>query len=331
VLLAGTSAGLQKLRGTSAPALARFLLTRGLFLVVFEMVVVAPLIWLGLPIPFGITLQVIWALGIGMIVLAALQYLPMRVVAAIGLVIVATHNLLDPIQLAMPQGSAAATSPLTVLWLMVHQTGPITEGGAFGPSVYMQYPALPWLGLMAAGYGLAELYGMEARRRRQLLVAFGAGAAVLFVALRLGNLYGDPQPWTAQDTPVHTLMHFFNVQKYPPSLLYLCATLTFTFVALAWADQRVFAGRVGRALVTYGRVPLFFYVLQWPWTKLSLLAMLAVYGIPEMKDGMPVNFGGPIWFTYVCWAVGAVALYWPCRWYAQVKARRRDLTILRYV
>lgn len=163
----------------------------------------------------------------------------------------------------------------------------------------------------------------------------GDGAAiavVLFAVLRGTNLYGDLRPWTWGSTTTATLMHFFAVEKYPPSLLFLLATLPFALVLLAWSDGRPFTSRFAQALIIYGRVPLFFYILQWIWAKfVAGVTVFLIYGIKFGADGTPVEFGGPIWLTHVLWLAGAFALFPLCRRYAALKARRRDLAILRYL
>jgi len=154
-----------------------------------------------------------------------------------------------------------------------------------------------------------------------------------FLALRYANVYGDARPWSPQAEAVKTAMSFWNVQKYPPSLLFLLATLSFSFVGLGLLDGRTPARGPGRVLVTFGRVPFFFYVLQWIVAHAAGMAVAAAQGqsvAPYFMNFVQIvtqnqqPAGGPLAVTYACWAIGVVLLYFPCRWFAEVKARRRD-------
>ena len=169
----------------------------------------------------------------------------MRVVASIGLVLVGGHNLLDGVTPAQ----FGAWAPL---WNVLHVQGPTPFG-------FVAYPLLPWVGVMALGFALGDVYAWDAPRRRRTLIAIGAAAILAFVVLRLANGYGDPQPWTGQATATFTVLSFLNVSKYPPSLLYLLATLGPALVMLATFES--VRGRFAAVIEVFGRVPLFFYVL----------------------------------------------------------------------
>src|SRR6185295_7373624 len=211
ILLAGVSAYLMS-RRTSKPALTRSLVTRGLWLIALECTVVTFAWTFSLRYEMGAILQVIWAIGVSMIVLGLLVRLPVMVVGAIGLAICAGHNLFDSVRPEVFGDWAWA-------WKLLH-----VKAGPTGP-VFIYYPLIPWVGLMAVGYALGKVYDLDSARRTQLLVAFGGAAIALFFALRLINGYGDPQPWVGQADFGRTVMAFFNVQKYPPSLDYLLATV----------------------------------------------------------------------------------------------------------
>jgi hypothetical protein len=156
----------------------------------------------------------------------------------------------------------------------------------------------------------------------------------VFLVLRATNLYGDPLPWAPQGTVTTSAMAFMNVQKYPPSLLFALPTLAPGLLVLGLLDGRSFQTGIAGAVVTFGRVPLFFYLLQWPFAHLAGIAVTLVYGgdialyfmhVLDLFTLSPVPaFGGPLWLTYLCWATGVLLLYWPCRWFAGVKARRRE-------
>ena len=341
VLLAGTSSGIQRIRGTPPAELSRFLLTRGLWLVLMELTLVRVMTWWNVSPSMLALLQVIWAIGVSMIVLAALVRLPTRIVGLIGVAIIVGHNALDTIQVAGWQGPGSPVPGAAAkLWMVLHQSGVFPVAGFPSPIVLAMYPLIPWLGVLLAGYGLAELYAIDASRRRTWLFGLAAAMLLTFIALRTGNVYGDPQPWSTQPTLARTIMSFMNVQKYGPSLLFVLATLTIPMLLLGALDGRQFTNPVARALVVYGRVPMFFYLLQWTTARILGVLVALAYGRDLAYFGMnPVDmfgvqfteFGGPLWLTWVCWAIGAVLLYFPCRWYAGVKARRRDLVMLRYL
>jgi uncharacterized membrane protein len=189
---------------------------------------------------------------------------------------------------------------------------------------------LPWIGVFLCGYALGHVYGWDAGRRRRLLVRLGSGMIAAFVLLRLTNLYGNPFPWSAQKNAVFTVLSFVNTSKYPPSLQFVLMTLGPALLVLAWAEATR-RGAVGRALVTFGRVPMFYYLLQWPVAHgFALLLSLAagkptghLFGLPSGTPPQPgAGFG--LGVTYLCWIVGVVLLYPLCRWFAAVKQRRDD-------
>ncbi|XLZ68256.1 heparan-alpha-glucosaminide N-acetyltransferase domain-containing protein [Massilia sp. SR12] len=241
VLLAGTSAFLRGAKG-GIPALSRYLLTRGLLLIVLEAT------WISFSWQFGYDvtiLQVLWALGVGMIFLAALVWLPRPAIAAIAALLILPHNLLDPIQSNHP------------LWLLWHQRGFWPVAGDYG--VFIAYPLMPWLGLIAAGYALGPVFQWQAVRRQRFLFAAGALLLLAFILLRSGNFYGDPDPWSAQGRGwVRDFISFMRVHKYPPSLLYLCVTIGIALPLLAWFERV----RPVPLLMLFGATPMFFYVVH---------------------------------------------------------------------
>jgi len=229
------------------------------------------------------------------------------------------------------------------LWVIVHQGGLFPLGTWPAPVVFVMYPLLPWLGVLCAGYGFAELFTLPAERRRSLLVWGAVLMVALFLALRLSHGYGDPIPWRVRDTTARTVMSFMNVQKYGPSLQFVLITLAPSFLLLALTELRPL-GRLGSALVTFGRVPMFYYLLQWVWAHLAGMTVTAIHGgdlgfffmnpvqqIVALSAGRQFTVGGSLAEVYVAWVLGVVVLYFPCRWYARLKARRPDLTLLRYL
>lgn len=324
VFLAGTGVALQLARGRSKREISRFLVTRGAWLVFLEFTLVRLGVTFDLDYAaFPGMLQVIWAIGVGMVVLAALIHLRTRWIAAVGIAIVALHNLTDPLNLAP---GTAAPDGAEALWMVVHQPGFIQ---VFGMRLLVLYPVLPWIGVLLCGYALGHVYGWDAGRRR-LLVRLGAGMVAAFIVLRLTNLYGNPFPWSVQKNAAFTVLSFINTQKYPPSLLFVLMTLGPALLVLAWVEG-VRRGPVGRALVTFGRVPLFFYLLQWPVAHaMGLLLSLAAgkptshfFGMPGFTPPQP-GAGFSLGVSYLCWLAGVALLYPLCRWFAGVKQRRDD-------
>lgn len=330
VLLAGTGARMQLARGKSKGELSRFLWTRGVWLIVLEFTVVRALVAFNLDYAsFPGFFQVIWAVGVSMIVLAALLRLPTPAVAAVGIGIVALHNLTDGIRVQGWQGpGSAAPDALSALWMLLHQPGFIVVAGA---PMLVLYPVLPWIGVALLGYVLGGIYAWDAARRRRFLVRLGVGLTAAFVVLRASNLYGDPSPWSGRDDAVFTVLSFLNTAKYPPSLLFLLMTLGPAMLALAWFE-RPGRGPLSRALVTFGRVPLFFYVLQWISAHAFALAFSLLAGksiahlfeFPATIQTPPPDAGFGLGLTYLAWILGVILIYPLCKWFAEVKRRRTE-------
>jgi uncharacterized membrane protein len=308
-------------------------LTRGLWLIVLEFTLVRFSMLFNLDYHFLGFAEVIWVFGVSMIVLAGLIYLPVRVVAALGVAMIALHNLLDGI--TVPPGVAMASTPppgaLQKLWLMLHQPGvvPVFENGAF---LFVAYPLIPWTGVMAAGYGLGVLYTWESERRRGWLFRLGLALTILFVVLRATNLYGDPQVWQSGTSAAFTVLSFLNTTKYPPSLLFLLMTIGPALLILAWAEGLREDNFWSRILITFGRVPLFYFLLQMFLAHgfgvlLGLTAGKSTghlfMNFPASNIGVPPDAGFPLWVVYAAWLGGLLLLYPLCLWYGKLKQRRR--------
>ena len=342
VFLSGSGAYFQLARGKPKAELSRFLLTRGLWLIVLEFTLIRFLVLWNLDYAQFLGMaQVIWVFGWSMILLAGLIYLPLRVVAAFGIAMIALHNLLDPIRVTQWQGPGTpAPGLLGSVWMVLHQSGVVLPFGFPGPVWFILYPLIPWLGVMTAGYTMGAIYDRTSEERRRWLVRWGTAITIGFVLIRATNLYGDPGKWSVQKNAAMTVASFFNLQKYPPSLLYLMMTLGPALLALAlWEkyNNRSQAeagspGAIGRILITYGRVPLFFYILQWMYSHgagyvLSLAAgkpTFIYFQLPGPGETTPPNVGFDLWAVYAVWIVGVLLLYPLCKWYASVKARRKD-------
>jgi uncharacterized membrane protein len=351
VFLSGTSVYLQLARKTK-PELSRFLLTRGLWMIVLEFTLIRFLVLWNFDVTQFLGMaQVIWVFGWCMILLAGLIHLPLRAVATFGIVMIALHNLLDPIRVTPWQGPGTPAPGLGgSLWMVLHQSGVVLPFGFPGPVLFILYPLIPWLGVMAVGYTMGAVYDRQPEERRRWLVRWGTVITVGFLLIRAINIYGDPGPWSVQKSAVMTLVSFLNLQKYPPSLLFLMMTLGPALLALAlWEKYNVrplemrlggevssrdsrSAGPITRMLITYGRVPLFFYILQWLYAHAAgYFLSLAVgkptdiyFNLPGPGSVPPPNIGFDLRVVFVVWFAGVLLLYPLCKWYARLKARRND-------
>jgi uncharacterized membrane protein len=333
VFLAGVSIYLQKARGKTR--LSSFLVKRGLWLIFLELVVIKFVAWFTFGGTFKFLLQVIWVFGVSMIVMAALVRLPTWVSGAIGVTMILLHNLTDGIRVAGWQGPTGPDLSIGAkLWILVHQGGPLPIGASSGPVGIVLYALMPWIGVMAAGYAFGAIYTLDWPRRRKLLVQIGTACVLAFVTLRYMNMYGDPAKWATQPRGMAmTIVSFFNVTKYPPSLTFLCMTLGPGILALAAFEGWRRESALKRFLMTFGRVPLFYYILQWIWAHGAAIALSALAGksvayqlkgFPDMFTNPPPDAGFSLPVTMLTWLVGVFALYPLCRWYAGVKARRKD-------
>lgn len=335
VFLAGTSIYLQKMRGKSSAELSKFLLTRGLWLIVLEFTVVRFSLFFNFDYTFFGLAEVIWIFGVSMIVLAALVYLPIQIVAVFGIGMIALHNTLDRFAVSPATSMAGMPAPnfLQSLWLFLHQPGfvPLTQN----VKIFVAYPIIPWVGVMAAGYALGAIYTWETERRRKFLLKLGLVLTALFVVIRATNFYGDPQIWTTQASPLFTFLSFLNTTKYPASLLFSLMTLGPALMILAWADKindGKESGFLSRIFITFGRVPLFYFILQMFVAHvlgilLSLLAGKSIgfyfLNFPNSSTDAPPDAGFPLWTVYAAWLAGLIVLYPLCRWYGKIKQGKR--------
>ncbi|MBD8236643.1 MULTISPECIES: DUF1624 domain-containing protein [Pseudomonas] len=317
VLLTGLSAFLYGQKYQGRRDVSAFLFKRGLFLVVLEFTLVNFAWTFQLP-PSVIYMQVIWAIGLSMIALAALVWLPRPLLIALALVIIGGHNLLDGVHFT--PGSA-----LQDVWAILHERSWIDVSADL--RLRTTYPVLPWIGVIALGYGIGPWFAnatLPAVRQRYLLLA-GAGALVGFVVLRVLNGYGE-KPWQTYDSGVQTAMSFFNVTKYPPSLLFLALTLGIGLLLLL-AFERAGHKRWIGVLAVFGAAPMFFYLLHLYVLKVLYVACVALFGL---NQGNYFGFDsiGAVWMAAL---LLPLALYLPVRWFAGLKARRRDLAWLKYL
>jgi len=303
ILLTGLSAWLYG-RGKSTSELSRFLLTRGLWLILLEFG------WSFDPgLPASVGGGIIWVIGACMVLMAALVYLPRAGLVAFALVLISGHNLLDGVR---PEDLGAASG----LWHVLHQPGRIALGGGF--TAYVLYPIVPWIGVMAAGYALGPVMARPPQERQRILFGLGVSITIGFFLLRASNLYGDPAPWTVQETALATALSFLNCQKYPPSLLFLMMTLGPALMLLASFEH--VRGRVADWLRIFGQVPFFFYV-----THIYLIHALAVVTAFALTGTLVMSrpeIGFGLAGVYGVWVVVLLLLYPLCRWFASLREGR---------
>lgn len=318
VFLAGTSAFLYGERRANIKETAWYLLTRGIWLILVELVIVNFAWTFDVTYSFRI-LQVIWAIGIGMLALSALVFLQKRLILAIGLILVFGHNLLDSI-------TVQGTSVWDLIWYVLHQPKAVFIDSTH--VVNFVYPVLPWIGLMALGYVFGALYKDDSpvEQRKRWLFTIGICATLLFIALRGLNLYGEPHHWQIQASAVFSLMAFLNTTKYPPSLHFLLMTMGPALIFLAAVDSAGY--RLVKPVIVFGRVPFFFYIVHL--YVIHALAMLILIYIGRdwseyilsargIGSGSLINFGLRLEAVYLIWILVVILLYPLCKWYQKYR------------
>ncbi len=324
VFLAGAGAYLRGRR--SGPSdLARFLLVRGLWLIVLEMTLVRLAWTFNVDYRHYLLAGVLWMIGWTMIGLAAFVFLPTSAVAGFGVAIVFLHNLLDGF---LPAHRAALeASSWSALWKFLYLGGPVSLGQD-GPLLFVLYSFVPWIGVIACGYAFGAVLTWPDARRRRACVVIGLSAVALFLVLRAGNIYGNFAPWKPQATAIFSALSFLNTRKYPASLLFLLMTLGPTILAIPLAER--LRGRAGGILQVFGRVPLLFYVLHIATAHaIAILLSLLRYGTaipwlfgnhPVMPPDKPDGYGYGLPIVWLATAFVALLLYVPCRRFAARKA-----------
>lgn len=331
VFLAGTAAFLFGKKQKNLKSLSRFLWTRGIWLVFIELTVVN-FAWTFDPNLEIHIFQVIWAIGVCMVLLGWLVYLPQKALLTIGLCILFGHNLLDDIVME-------GNDPLSLLWYFIHQRQQVVIQNGAG-SLFIGYPLLPWLGIMILGYCFGYFYKSEtaAGMRKKWLLRFGFAAIFLFVVIRYFNIYGDMTPWSTQKSIGFSILSFLNTTKYPPSLMYTLMTLGPALLFL-YAMESV-KNACTRFLVVIGRVPFFYYILHLylahvlgfigltlmgeSWTEL-------IFTTEKLNSGYLADKGFDLWVSYAVWIVVVLLLYPLCKWFMQYKAHHKNKWWLRYL
>jgi len=329
MFLSGISAALVGQRKGIA-YLTRFLLTRGVWLIFLELTVVC-FAWFFNPTFTTQLFGVIWALGFSMLFLAAFIQLPKAVTITIGLLMVFGHNLLDGVQV---NSSTAASFG----WSVLHQFN-FFKIGPF--NILVGYPLIPWIGVMALGYCLGDVYKKEidAQKRKRFLLSLGVISLLLFTIVRYSNIYGDPSKWSEQRSGLYTFLSFLKVTKYPPSLLYLLITIGPGLIFLALSEN--WNNGIARSIKTIGRVPMFYYLVHLYLIHIGSLTAAVVSGrsCTDMVNfgtwisGEPKlqGYGFSLGITYVVWATLIVILYFLCKWYDGYKSSHREKWWLSYL
>jgi len=326
MFLAGAGAYFWWKRQHTKRDLSRYLLTRGLWLMLLEITLMRLAYNFNLSFRYPFLLVVFWVIGGCMVGMAAVVWLPMRWLAVLSIATIVVHNCFDRIQAA--QLGAGAW-----IWNVLHQPGAFSIAGIV---VIIAYPLVPWIAVMAAGFCFGGVLQQEEGRRRAVTRRIGLALTIGFVLVRALNVYGDPVPWSVQKSGLFTILSFLNATKYPPSLDFLLMTLGPALLLLAYLDGRRFAP--DNPLVVFGRVPLFYFVVHFYAIHVLVVLMALVrYGtdalqfvfnpVPSMGGPaalFPPQFGYPLWVVYVMWALIVVALYPLCRWYAAIKSSGRS-------
>lgn len=314
VFLSGVSAFLAGQRRTK-PALRSFLFKRGVWLVVSDLLIMTLLLSFD-PGYHTLILEVLWAIGFGMILLAALLNAPVGLIAATGAVIVFGHNIFDFVHVTGTSArivSFFVSSPVSVVQLPA------------GRVLFELYAGLPWAGVLLLGYAAGRLYrdGFDALQRRGFLLMAGSIATALFLVLRAINIYGDPSHWSVQTMTSHTILSFLNTTKQVPSLLFVLMTLGPVLMLLSFVENAT--GRCARICRVYGNVPYFYFILHFTLLRVLNVIFIAAEGLPFENAGSPLvwqakGFGHPLWVVYIVWAAVLAMMYFPCRWYGKYKA-----------
>jgi uncharacterized membrane protein len=329
--LAGTGAFLATSRGKSVQQVSWFFFTRGLWLLFLEFTVVG-FAWTFVPWTAG---SVIWILGWSMVLMAGIVRLPLRWIAVFGVGMIATHNLLDRI-------GPASFGKLAWVWTLLHAPGQIKVTAHF--TFIVLYVLIPWVGVMATGFAFGAL--LLRPDRRKWILTLGISMTALFLILRGFNLYGNSTsgipfsvgPWHVQPTLSLTVISFLNVEKYPPALDYLLVTLGPALILLGLLDKAKAECGLGRILLVYGRVPMFYYILHL--YLIHILAILVAFAFHQPAAWLwhgaifllrtPAGYGHGLPLIYAMWIVAVAILYLPCRWFMGYKARHRDWNWLSY-
>jgi len=327
VFLSGVSAYMSFKRDNNIKVSRRFLLTRGLWLVLLEFTVINFALWFDIHFRF-LLLEVIGSIGLSFIVLALLLKIPSRIIGIIGITIIFTHNLL--------QGITLPQNPVIIFFSSI-LFRPDMMTVTPDLSSFTAYPVLPWLGIMLVGFACGELFELSPEKRRVLFLKLGIASLTLFTIVRFLNFYGDPSKWSVQKSSIFTFLSFINTSKYPPSLLFSLLFIGFSFIILYVAEKS--RNRLTEILSVFGKVPLFYFIIHLYIIHSLMFVMLFIQGISSKEflfgvfnNGRPkTGEGVELYIIYLVW-IGVVLLLYPiCRWYGNYKAVHKENKYLRYL
>jgi uncharacterized membrane protein len=327
VFLSGTSAYLSFKKKNNPAESKRFLLSRGIWLIILEFTIVNFGVWFDVQFRL-LFFQVIAAIGFGFIILSLLLKKSIKVIAITGLIIIFGCNLLNYIP---PGNTSLLRTIISPLFLPTGYT--VTPNFTF----FIGYPIIPWLGIMLLGFASGGLFELPPEKRKSIFFKIGIITLALFTLLRFVNLYGDPSKWAIQKKDIFTFLSFINVTKYPPSLLFSLITLSIMFLILSLAERikNIFTDVV----IVYGKVPLFYYLIHWYIVHSILLIILFSQGFHwhDLQFG-PFNFGRPkqesglpLWGVYIVWISVVIFMYPLCKWYGKYKQAHPEKKWLRYL
>ena len=320
VFLAGTSAYLSFKRKNNTAESRRFLLTRGLWLIVLEFTLVNFVLFFDINFATFI-FEVIAAIGFGFIILSLVINLSPRTLGITGLIIIFCHNLFAFIPFAGGSTMKTVLSPLITLTAL-----PLTANKIF----LIAYPPIPWLGIMLIGFACGMLFELQPANRKSIFLKIGFSALLLFIIIRFINVYGDSFQWSAQKNTLYTFLSFMNITKYPPSLLFCLITLGLMFLMLAIAERA--NNRIAKICNVYGRVPLFYFLVHFVMIHVTMIVLMLLQGFSwSQLDFASGTFGRPkgvqsgvgLTLIYLFWIAIVIALYKPCQWYGEYKAKHK--------
>jgi uncharacterized membrane protein len=326
VFLSGSSAFLSMKSKNNLPATRKFLLTRGLWLIVLEFTLVNFGLWFD--IHFGVLIfEVIATIGVAFIVLSFLLNATARTIGIIGIAIICLHNLAPLVPFAETSLLKKALMPLFAPGVY-----PLGAGRIF----FMSYPPVPWLGIMLAGFAAGRWFQFDRQQQQSIFIKTGLSAIALFVLLRFINLYGDPVPWSHQKNSLFTFLSFINVTKYPPSLHFCLLFLGIMLLILAAVQGG--KNRFIEYVSVYGKVPLFYFLVHWYIIHPLVFVMVFLQGFSSADMVFGFNFGRPrsgsglpLWAIYILWILIVAAMYPLCKWYGRYKEKNKGNKWLRYI
>ncbi len=317
IFLSGVSAYLSLSKKKTKKEASLFLLSRGLWLIFLELTVIG-FGWQVTGALHNIFAQVIWAIGWSMVIMSVLVYFKPLYVGLFGLILIFGHNAFDYVR-------SDTWGHYKFFWMFLHEPG-FYQFNSY-ESIFLMYPLVPWVGVMAAGYAFGTLFKQTPDKRRAIFIRIGISSLVLFLILRGFNIYGDPFPWQQQSVWWKDILAVIRVQKYPPSLAYLLITLSISVTSLGSLEYANNA--VTRIFTVFGRVPMFYYVLHVYLVHYSqiIAALSSGITIKQLQSGgpgIPSPYGFSLPVVYLIWITLVVILYFPCRWFMKVKQNRRD-------